>query len=227
VSATIAGLSPYTTYHYRVMATSANGTTVGHDVSFKTAPLPAGVTLTAFPDTITFGQFTSLGGRVLPPRPPQLTVTLQAAASAAGPWVDTASATAGATGAYAFPRETPLSNTYYRVLADGATSPTVFVAVRFRVGVTVSRMHPLAGSSIRFHGLVAPGHNGVRVLIQRLGPRGRWYMIRRTRLRGAGGGLSFYSARVRIARSGRYRVLAGPDAGHASGFSRTLRIRVR
>jgi hypothetical protein len=73
---------------------------------------------------------------------------------------------------------------------------------------------------------VAPGHNGLRVLTQWLGPRGRWHTIKRTRLRAAGGGVSFYSVRVRIARSGRYRVLVDPDAGHAAGVSRMIRIRV-
>lgn len=227
VSAAVASLSPNTTYHYRLSATNANGTTLGHDISFKTSPLPAGVTLSALPDPITFGQFTSLSGRVLPPRPSRPTVTLQSAPSAGGPWVDASSAVAASTGAYSFPLQNPSSNTYYRVLADGATSPAVLVAVRFRVGAIVSRLHPIAGTVVRFRGRVGPAHNGLRVVIQRLGPGGRWHAIRRTRLRAAGGGLSFYSVRVRITRSGRYRVVVGPDAGHAAGFSRTIRIRVR
>jgi hypothetical protein len=63
------------------------------------------------------------------------------------------------------------------------------------------------------------------VLVQWLGPRG-WHTIRRTQLRGAGGGAWFYSVRVRIRRSGRYRVLVRRDATHGAGHSRTVRIRV-
>jgi hypothetical protein len=227
VSTTIAVLVPNTTYHYRLAATSVNGTTFSHDSSFKTAALPAGATLGAVPGTITFGQLTSLGGRVLPPRPAHVTVTLQSATSPGGPWIDTASTTAASTGAYSFARLAPSSNTYYRVLADGATSATVRVSVHFRVAVVVSRRHPRRASWVRFHGRVGPGRGGASALIQWLGPHGRWHTIRRARLRRAGGGLSFYNVRVRIVRSGRYRVIVGPDSSHEAGRSRTVRIRVR
>jgi hypothetical protein len=227
VSATIGALAPNATYHYRLVATSVNGTAFSHDSSFKTTAVPAGVTLGAVPGAITFGQFTSLGGRVLPPRPSHLTVTLQSATSPAGPWIDVGNTTAASTGAYSFARLAPTSNTYYRSLADGATSATVRVSVHFRVGLVVSRRHPRRGSRVRFHGHVGPGHNGANALIEWLGPHGRWHTIRRARLRGARGGLSFYSVRVRIVRSGRYRVIVGPDLSHEAGRSRTLRIRVR
>jgi len=227
VSATIGALTPNTTYHYRLAATSVNGTTFSHDSSFKTGAVPAGVTLGAIPGAITFGQLASLGGRVLPPRPSHLTVTLQSGTSPGGPWIDIANTTAASTGAYSFARLAPSSNTYYRALADGATSATVRVSVHFRVGLVVGRLHPRRGSRVRFHGHVGPGHNGARALIQWLGPHGRWHTVRRARLRAARGGLSFYSVRVRIVRSGRYRVIVGPDPSHEAGRSRTIRIRLR
>jgi hypothetical protein len=226
-SAPLSGLAPNTTYHYRLTATSVNGTTFGHDVAFRTARPPAGVTLGALSGTITFGDLTSLSGRVLPPVPSHPTVTLQSAPSAGGPWVDTGVVGAASNGTYTFSRLAPSANTYYRALSDGATSPTVLVSVRFRVGLLVSGRHPLRGNTVRFHGRVGPGHNFHRVLVQWLGPRGHWNTIKRTRLRGAGGGLSFYSVRVRIERSGRYRVVVPPDATHARGVSTTVRIRVR
>ncbi|MGN6869431.1 MAG: hypothetical protein ACTHMY_13620 [Solirubrobacteraceae bacterium] len=191
VSATIGPLAPNTTYHYRLAATSVNGTAFSHDSSFKTTAVPAGVTLGAIPGAITFGQLTSLGGRVLPPRPSHLTVTLQDATSPGGPWIDVANTTAASTGAYSFARLAPSSNTYYRSLADGATSATVRVSVHFQVGLVVSRRHPQRGTRVRFHGHVGPAHNGASALIQWLGPHGRWHTIRRARLRGARGGLSF------------------------------------
>jgi hypothetical protein len=226
VSAVIGALAPNTTYHIRLAATSVNGTTFSHDSSFKTAALPAGVTLGAIPGAITFGQLTSLGGRVLPPRPAHLTVTLQSAPSPGGPWIDVANTAAASTGAYSFARLAPSSNTYYRAFADGATSAAVRVSVHFRVDLLVSRRHPARGSRVRFHGHVGPGHNGAIALIQRLGPHGRWHTIRRARLRGAGDGLSFYSVRVRILRSGRYRAIVRADPSHEAGRSRTVRIRV-
>jgi virginiamycin B lyase len=53
VSAPVAGLSPATTYHFRVVATNASGTTQGADQTFTTAPpepLVSAVTATAVDD---------------------------------------------------------------------------------------------------------------------------------------------------------------------------------
>lgn len=227
VSFALGSLTPNTTYHYRLVATSANGTTSGHDVSFKTASPAAGVTIAAGAGTITFGEATSLSGQVLPPRSSHPTVTLQSAPSAGGPWIDTATTTAASSGAYAFPRAAPLSNTYYRALAGGAASAPVLVSVSFRVGLLVSRSHPPAGTLVHFVGLVAPSHRGHLVLLQRLGPRGHWQTIRFTRLRRLSAVFSSYRVALRIRRSGRWRVVVLPDAGHTRGVSRTVRIRVR
>jgi hypothetical protein len=163
---------------------------------------------------------------VLSPRPAHVAVTLQSAPTAAGPWTDTATSPATASGAYSFRPMAPTSDIYYRTLADGATSGPVFVAVRFRVGVRVSRLRPLQGSWVRFHGQVGPAHFWLRVLVQWLGPQGRWHTIKRTRLHRAGGDASVYSVRVQIGRSGRYRVVVGPDSDHAQGRSPAVRIRV-
>ena len=97
----------------------------------------------------------------------------------------------------------------------------------FRVGVSVSNTHPRRGSAIGFHGRVDPEGPGVRVLIQWLGPDGRWRVIRRSRLRGGSLGFSYYAVRVRIKHGGRYRVVVRPDAENARGLSRTVRIRPR
>lgn len=226
VSATLGPLAPNTTYHYRLVASNAAGTTYGHDVSFKTAALPAGVTIAASPGTVVFGQPATVSGRVLPPRPSRVAVTLQSAPSTAGPWTDTATSTTTTSGAYAFRPTAPTSDIYYRALSDGATSRPVLVLVRFHVGVRVSSRHPLPGSWVRFHGRVAPAHFWLRVLVQWLGPRGRWHTIKHTRLRRAGGDASVYSVRVRIERGGRFRVVVGPDGDHAQGRSPTVRIRV-
>jgi hypothetical protein len=91
----------------------------------------------------------------------------------------------------------------------------------------VSRLRVFRGTRVRFHGRVGPADNGRRALVQWLGPRGHWNTIARPRLRGAGGGLSFYSILVPIERSGRYRVVVRADRTHARGVSPTVRILAR
>jgi IPT/TIG domain len=45
VSAHVEGLSPNTTYHFRILATNSGGTSTGGDETFTTPPNPPGVTL--------------------------------------------------------------------------------------------------------------------------------------------------------------------------------------
>jgi hypothetical protein len=226
VTKVIGALTPATTYHYRLVATSPTGTTTGADVAFTTPKAVGGLTLGASPGTIIFGQSTSLAGKVLPPRSSHVAVTLERASSVAGPWLAGRTVTADRKGGYTFTGVAPSSNTFYRVTAGGTASQPVLVLVRFRVGVLVSNTHPLRGSLVRFHGRSAPRHRGLRVFIQRLGADGHWHTIRFTRLRGTNPQHSFYSVRVRIERGGRYRVVVRHDASHARGVSRTVRIHV-
>jgi len=41
VSGSVSGLTPYTTYHYRVVSTNSGGTTNGNDMTFVTLPIPS------------------------------------------------------------------------------------------------------------------------------------------------------------------------------------------
>ncbi len=208
--------------------TSVNGTTYGHDISFKTARPPSGShawrpVRDDHVRPVDEPGRAGAGPAAVPPdgHPAE---RAECRRTLGRPGAATASAS---TGAYSFPGVAPSANTYYRALSDGATSATVLVSVSFRVGIFVSRLHPLRGTTVRFHGRVGPRHNGLHVLVQWLGPRGHWNTIKPTRLRGAGGGLSFYSVRVRIERSGRYRVVVVADSTHATGLSATVRIRAR
>jgi hypothetical protein len=225
VSAAIGSLQPNTTYHYRIAATNASGTTFGADRRFTTSKAST-ITLAASPGTIVFGQATTLSGRVLPPGPVRTTVTLQRATRPTGPFVTVGSTTSNSKGDYSFGPIHLGANTYFRALTNRVTSPTVRVAVRFRISLFASTTHPRRGHRFRFHGTVSPRHNGLRVTLQRLGRDGRWHTVARPRLHRAFGNASAYSVALR-ARPGLYRAVVGPDAGHARGFSRVLRIRVR
>lgn len=62
VAGSISGLTPFTTYHYRVVATNATGTTNGNDMSFISAAVPSTVITQAASNII--GTTATLNGNV-------------------------------------------------------------------------------------------------------------------------------------------------------------------
>ena len=219
-AAPISSLTPDTTYHYRLVATNASGAATGADRTFKTAK-PSSVTIAPSPSTITFGQATTLKGK----GPGRTTITLQGSASTTGPFVNVASTTSSNGGAYSFV-QAPASNTFYRAFAGGVNSAPTRVKVSFRISLFVGSTHPPRGHLVRFSGSVAPGPNGFRMRIQRLGSNGFWRTLARPRLHSTVGNASTYSIRIAVRRGGLYRATVAPDANHARGFSPDIRIRV-
>lgn len=119
----------------------------------------------------------------------------------------------------------PQVHTQYKVVAK--TSPptesgAVFVRVRLRVSFSVSDSTPKKGARVRFSGSVAPAHAGKPVLIQKKTSTGY-----RTVTRTTVSSTSRYSKRVRIRRSGTYRVVVQSlDQDHDNGTSRSRTLRV-
>ena len=124
----------------------------------------------------------------------------------------------------------PRVNTRYRVRIPGTTptltSASVMLEVRFRVSLSISDPTPRAGSRVRFSGWVRPARDGRLVRLQRFSSRGTFATVARTRLRDAGARRSRYSRRLRINRSGLYRVRVGGDRANATASSRAVTIAV-
>jgi hypothetical protein len=232
VRADVTGLAPSTTYHFRVVATNPSGTANGADLTFTTAapgatPQGNAVTIAARPSPVTFGRATTISGRVTGPGNAGVEVTLEE-----NPFPFTGGfrntsvrATTNANGDYSM-AVTPSVNTRYRVEArtsPRATSPEITVNVRLRVTLRLSDSTPAAGQRVRFFGTVRPAHDGKVARIQRRTRRG-WRTVARTILRPAtpvaGVTRSRYARRLRINRSGRYRVRVSPaDGDHIVGTS--------
>jgi hypothetical protein len=237
-TADLSQLAPATTYHYRLVATNASGTTPGADAAFTTlaagqAP-PGGnaVTLTATPLSVLFGGATALTGQVTGDGNAGIEVTLQSRPTPAltgAPFVDTATATTDASGNYAF-TQTPLANTEYQVEAKASpkvTSAIVAVKVRKAVSLRLSDSTPKRGSRVRFSGKVKPAHDGAVALIQRRAKTGKFRTVAKaTLVASKTAGQSTYRKRLRIRRSGTFRVRVAADTDHARGTSRKHRIRV-
>lgn len=129
-------------------------------------------------------------------------------------------------GNYSF-THTPTANAKYKAFGKAGTeSPEVTVLVRAAVALEVSDKTPRKGKRVTFEGTVAPEHDGKKARIQRRTDDG-WRTMKKAELADAGDLASTYSERVRIRRSGRYRVSFRPgDGDHEPGKSRKVRIRV-
>jgi hypothetical protein len=149
-------------------------------------------------------------------------VTLQRRPATSTTWSDVETKPTDPKGDAAFTTR-PRVNTYYRAIARTTpeqTSAESLVQVAPLVGFRVSDSTPRAGQRVRFAGTVRPRHNGRRVAIQRKSSTGTWVTVKRARLRAATTRYSKYATRVRVRRTGTYRVRLAPHADHAEGLSR-------
>lgn len=235
VTANISGLSPNTTYHYRLVATNANGTSMSADRTFTTnqaGVVAAGLALTATPNPVRFGANTILSGKLTGPNAANQQVQLEqnpfpyATGNSAFKNVGGA-VTTDAQGNFTFPAVTLMLNTQFRATSGKLTSPVVTVGNRVIVGLSLSRTHVRRYARVRFSGSVTPTENGALYAVQRRS-NGVWRTL-------AGGvlaqssipGQSRYSRRVRIRNGGRYRVFVKvAEGGHLSNKSRTRLITI-
>jgi hypothetical protein len=194
-------------------------------------PAPASLTVATTPATVTFGKATTLSGKLTGGKSVGgQTVDVEAdTAPFEGTYAQVATAVTDAAGAWTA-TTTPTALTRYRARAHTSpptTSSTVDVAVRLRVGVGVSDRTPQRGQRVRFSGRVAPAHDGAPALIQRRTASGAWVTVARTTLVTAGTDVSRYSKRVRVRRTGTYRVrVRSGDTDHLNGTSGTRKLTV-
>lgn len=239
VAADVTGLSPSTTYHYRLVATSTAGTSNGQDQTFTTAApgssTGGAVTINASRSVVTFGGPVTISGAVAGPNGAGASVTLmQNPAPYTGGFQSTGqTTTANASGGYSF-TIAPAANTRYEVVSKvkkPVTSSPVLVTVRVKVTLRASDLTPRRGQRVRFSGSVLPAHDGLLARIQRHTATG-WRTVATAPLVGAspvagGATRSTFAKRLRITRSATYRVRVVPtDGNHAAGNSPRRRLRV-
>ena len=191
------------------------------------------LTLAARPSIVTYGHSVTLSGQRKGRNHAGKRVGLQGNPFPFRGFKTIAVVTTDSKGSYRFVVK-PTQHTRYRTITpEPATiydtavkSPESLVHVRLRVGIRLSDSTPRRGQRVRFSGSVAPKHNGRKVFIQRRRADGRWRTVARTLTRNASGNRSVYSKRVRIRRSGAYRVRVRGDANHSTGNSHARLILV-
>ena len=233
VSVPVTGLAPATRYHYRLVARNADGQTVGSNRSFKTKVQPLGVTLVATPGSVAPGGMTVLSGQLTGTNNANRQVQLQ---SSAYPYT-TGFATVGntvltdAAGNFTFNAVPVGVTTQFRVLMPHRpeiASPVVVVgaAVQLRTYARKVERHRRS-VSVRFSGYVRPATDGARVNIQKL-RNGVWTTVAHTRAKPKSATRSRFKTRVRVYRSGQFRVLAESSRPElVAGAGRTVDIKVR
>jgi len=230
-AADISGLSPNTTYHYRLVASNSKGTSFGGDHTFRTLKQPLGFSLTATPNPTTWSTGTTLAGQLTGTGNGGRTVKLQQKAFPyTAKFTDVGNPlVTDAAGNFSFPVPLLTVNTQFRVITVDkpiVTSPVVLVGCAVRVGVRVSATRVRRGHRVRFSGHVTPANDGALFAIQRL-RKGVWVTVKGGSLRHGSTTSSRYRKTLRVRHFGQYRVFVGVNNQNTSGVSKTVRLRRR
>jgi hypothetical protein len=230
VTGTVGALVPATTYHVRLVAQNATGTSVTADRTFRTPAQALGITVAATPNPAAFGGPTTLSGAVTGTgaagRPVQIQ---QRPFPFAGGFANVGNAlVTDARGRFSMAvLALPLTTQFRARVTDraGVVSPAVLVGARAIVGTRVTSTRVRRGGRVHFSGTVRPSEPGRAIAIQKRRD-GRWITLAGTVARPGGAGFGVYGKTIRVRRGGLFRVFLGTGSGATvPNVGRTIRIR--
>jgi hypothetical protein len=229
-AAPVAALAPATRYHFRLVAQNASGIARGGDRTFRTAPQPLALALTATPNPVVFGAPVTIAGTLAGSGNAGQTVQLQ---QRPFPFVGGFAPIGNAVvtdrqGRFAVGLVSVALSTQYRaVLAGrpGVASPAIALGVQVVVRAKASRTRVRRGGRVRFSGTVRPGEIGRPLAIQKR--RGsQWVTVSGMLVRPRGAGFGVFGKTIRVRRGGDYRIFVGAGSGATVPTpSRSIRIR--
>lgn len=228
VAVSVAGLSVATTYHYRLVAVNATGTSVGVDRTFTTKKIPLKFTVAANPSRGLFDSPFTVDGTLTGTGSADHAVVLQANPFPylGGFKVVGNPELTSAGGSFSFSVPGLTQNTQLRVATletPQVSSPIVVerVAVRVTLHLRAVGRHGYA----RLFGTVTPAQPVALVDFQLLAPGHRMVRVGSTVITGAAGSFSRFSRVVRIRRAGLYRAYVQVASGaQLSNHSRAILI---
>jgi hypothetical protein len=228
VGATVTGLSPYTTYHYRLVAINPAGTADGVDRTFKTIKTPLTFALSPLRREI-FGSPLSVSGTIMGTGSADHTLVLQARPFPyLGGFKDIGTPTmSDDEGDFSFVVSSLTRNSQLRVSTfeqPAAMSDVVVAEVAVRVSVHV-RSAGRAGF-VRFTGTVTPGQPGALVVFERLAAGRTPLTIGSQLITSRDVSVSRFSSTFRVRRSAFYRAYVQVVSGaQVSNRSRSVLVR--
>jgi hypothetical protein len=232
VTATVSGLAPVTTYHYRLVAQNARGVARGKHRTFKTKKVPLGFSVAATPNPVSAGGATTIAGTLVGTDGPDKRIIVKS-----NPWPYTQGflpvgneLVTNDDGSFSVPVLSVPVNTQFRVemvARPDIVSTPVTVGASLDVTRRVKVTRGDRRGKLRFRGRISPAVDGEQVLIQKLRLRdGVWITVGETFARNDGDSASRYRKTIRQRRGGRYRVLVNVDEGtYAPSASRSIRKR--
>jgi hypothetical protein len=232
VTAAAGALVPATTYHFRLVAQNASGTSVTADRTFRTPAAALGVVLVATPNPVPFGGIFSITGTASGAGAVGRPVQIQRRVFPfAGAFANFGPAqTTDARGHFGVAvASLPFTTQFRAVVTDrpGVVSPVLAVGALPIVATRVSGTRIRRGGRVHFSGTVRPSEPGRGIAIQKRRD-GRWITVSGTVERAGGAGFARYGKTIRVRRGGLFRVFLGTGSGATvTTAGRTVRIRTR
>jgi hypothetical protein len=232
IAAPVAGLAPFTRYHYRLVAQNSQGITRGVRRTFRTRRQPLALSLSAIPNPVTVGGLTTLSGALTGTNNAGRDVVIKS-----NPWPYTQGFLPVGNVLVTNPDGTfsstiasvPLNTQFIAQMTQGAqvASPVLGVATTVKVTRRVRVKRFERRGLLRFRGRVTPAVDGRAVVIQKLRRHGSggWFNVARTFARHTGKGYSTYRRTIRQRRGGRYRVVVEMNDIYSPSSSRSVRVR--
>ena len=229
VTQALSGLQLGTTYHYRLVATSSAGTSVGVDRTFTTKQVPLKFVITSVPKVATFGRPFSLTGTLSGTGGANQEVVLEANpfpylgnyASLGKP------AMTNSAGDFSIPVPGLSQTTELRVSTTDVL-PTYGPSLTVRVAAIVAIRAYATGRTgfVGIKGTVRPSEPGAPVELQLVRSGRGSVKVGSATARGDAGGVSRFSALVETRRTGHYRAEVKVTNGRqVSAFSSSVFLR--
>ena len=224
VGTPVTGLTPDTTYYYRVVALNAKGQTLGAVKHFVTPKVPLSLAFTNVPNPVAYGAPLLVQGVLSGSEGANHEVILEAnpypyttGFQQVGNPIITSSA-----GAFSFTDVGLSTDTQLRVVTvggDAVASPVLNEEVSVLVSLHARRTH--RRGYMHLYGNVYPASPGFPVGFQVL-RHGNWITVGGTAVRRGG---AHYSRVIRLRHHGRYRAVVEVRGERSFGYSNQVRIR--